>query len=57
MDLALYARINDYPADSLAAAMDVSVDDANRIYADIDAKRRVAEVLHLPALVQDPGSA
>jgi NAD+ synthase len=56
MDLALYARINDYPAESLAAAMDVSVEDANRIYADIDAKRRVAEVLHLPALLQGPAS-
>jgi NAD+ synthase len=57
MDLALYSRLNDYPAESLAAAIDVSVEDAGRIYADIDAKRRVAEVLHLPALLQSPASA
>lgn len=52
MDLALYSRLHDYPPESLAAAIGVSSDDATRIYLDIDAKRRVAEVLHLPALLQ-----
>lgn len=51
MDLALYARTNGYPPESLAAAIGVSVDDATRVYADIDSKRRIAEVLNLPALV------
>ncbi len=52
MDLALYSRLHDYPPESLAAAIGFSSEDATRIYADIDAKRRVAEVLHLPALLQ-----
>jgi len=51
MDLALYARTNGYPPESLAAAIGVSADDATRVYADIDSKRRIAEVLNLPALV------
>jgi len=51
MDLALYARTNGYPPESLAAAIGVSVDDATRVYADIDSKRRIAEVLNLPALI------
>jgi NAD+ synthase len=50
MDLALYARGNDRPPASLAAALGVSLDDAVRIYRDIDAKRRVAETLKLPPL-------
>ena len=56
MDLALYSRTNGYPPESLAAAIGISVDDAARIYADIDAKRRIADVLHLPALLASPGS-
>jgi NAD+ synthase len=56
MDLALYSWMNGYPPESLAATIGISVDDAARIYADIDAKRRIAEVLHLPALIVGPGS-
>jgi NAD+ synthase len=51
MDLALYARTHGYPPESLAAAIGVSTDDATRVYADIDSKRRIAEILNLPALV------
>lgn len=54
MDLALYARLNGYPPDALGAAIGVSPDDAANIYADIDSKRRIAETLHLPALVPRP---
>lgn len=50
MDLALYARTNGYPPESLATALEISLDDAERIYRDIDAKRRIAEILHLPPL-------
>ena len=53
MDLALYAQRNGFPPESLAAAIGVSVDDAGRIYADIESKRRIADVLHLPALLTD----
>jgi NAD+ synthase len=51
MDLALYARANGYPPESLAAAIGISETDASRIYADVDSKRRIAEILNLPALV------
>lgn len=51
MDVALYARTNDYPPEALAAAIGISDEDATRIYADIDAKQRVAEILHLPSLL------
>ena len=50
MDLALYSRLNGYPPEALASAIGISPEDAGRIYADIDSKRRTAEVLHLPAL-------
>jgi NAD+ synthase len=50
MDLALYARTNRYPPERLASAIGVSEADAVRIYRDIDLKRRVAEILHLPPL-------
>ena len=51
MDLALYAWTNDFPPEAFAAASGLSSDDARRVYADIDAKRRVAEILNLPPLV------
>jgi NAD+ synthase len=56
MDLALYARTNGYPPGSLATALDISLEDAERIYRDIDAKRRVAEILHLPPLTPTEGA-
>jgi NAD+ synthase len=51
MDLALYSWTNDFPSDAFAAASGVSTDDARRVYADIDAKRRIAEILNLPPLL------
>lgn len=53
MDLAVYARTNGYPPESLAAAIGVSEADAAHVYADIDSKRRIAETLNLPPLVPD----
>ena len=53
MDVALFARSNGYPPEALAAAIGISDEDATRIYADIDAKQRVAQILHLPALLAD----
>jgi len=50
MDLALYARTNGYPPESLAKALDVPVEDAFHVYRDIDAKRRIAMILNLPPL-------
>jgi NAD+ synthase len=57
MDLALYARTNGYPPASLAAAIGVSEDDAGTIYADIDSKRRIAEMLNLPPLILETPTA
>lgn len=46
MDLALYALNNGYSAETLAAALKVSVEQAQFIYQDIRAKRRATEYLH-----------
>ena len=48
MDLALWAHERGLPADELGAALGVSVERAQAIYADIKAKRRAAEYLHAP---------
>lgn len=53
MDLALYAWTYGYPPESLASAIRVTPTDAVRIYRDIDAKRRVADVLSSPPLTLD----
>jgi NAD+ synthase len=50
MDLALYARTNGYPAESVAKALDLTVEDVLHVYRDIDAKRRIADILSLPPL-------
>jgi NAD+ synthase len=50
MDVALYSRTHNYPPESLAAAIGVSLEDAERIYQDIDAKQRTAKILNLPPL-------
>jgi NAD+ synthase len=59
MDLCLYARANGYPPEAVADAVGLSASDVERVYKDIDAKRRVADYLHLgPQLVADaPGLA
>ncbi len=46
MDLCLYARNEGIPAAALAGPLGLSVEDVERIFKDIDAKRRVAEALH-----------
>ena len=51
MDLALWAREHGVPASELATALDLSEDQAARVYADIEAKRRAAVYLHARAEV------
>jgi NAD+ synthase len=54
MDLALWALNNDVAADKLAAALDLTVKQAEWIYDDIRAKRRATQYLHLgPQLLFD----
>ena len=52
MDLCLYARDHGVPAAEAGAAMGLTAEQVERVYRDIDAKRRAAHYLHLgPQLV------
>jgi NAD+ synthase len=54
MDLCLYARDHEMPAERVADAVGLSADDVRRVYADIDQKRRTTRYLHLaPQLIAD----
>jgi NAD+ synthase len=54
MDLCLYARNNDLPPEAVADAVGLSPDDVQRVYDDIEQKRRTTRYLHLaPQLIQD----
>jgi NAD+ synthase len=58
MDLALWSIDHGVDAPSLAVALGIDDERANRIYRDIAAKRRAARYLHAPAETIDPvGSA
>ena len=46
MDLALWALNQDLPVESLAEALDLSVEKAGHVYDDIRAKRRATRYLH-----------
>jgi NAD+ synthase len=47
MDLCLYARNNEISAGEVAAVLDLTPDQVERVFRDIDSKRRFAEYLHL----------
>jgi NAD+ synthase len=47
MDLCLYGKNNGVPLEEVAAAAGITVEQAGRVYADIDQKRRSTEYLHL----------
>jgi NAD+ synthase len=59
MDLCLYAKTNGFAPEAVAEAVALSPEDVERVFKDVDAKRRVADYLHLgPQLVVDePGLA
>jgi NAD+ synthase len=50
MDLCLYARDHDVPVDQVAAAIELSSGQVERVFRDIEAKRRAANYLHQSAL-------
>jgi len=50
MDLLLYAFNHDVPAAEAGAPLDLSEDQVNWVYKDIQAKRRATKALHLQAL-------
>ena len=52
MDLCLYGKNNAVPVEEVAAATGLTTEQVDRVYRDIDQKRRATEYLHLaPALV------
>ena len=56
MDVCLYAHDRGLPAAKVAAALGLSEDQVDRIFADIEAKRRATRYLHAPPiLVEDVG--
>ncbi len=58
MDLCLWAHVHGTPAAEVAAALGLTPAQVERVYKDIDAKRRVARYLHqTPLLVTGPRSA
>jgi NAD+ synthase len=51
MDLCLYAYNNRIPAETVAPAVGLTVDQVKRIFADIDIKRSTTRYLHLPPIL------
>ncbi len=54
MDLCLWAKNNDVPAADIAGALELSPAQVERVYKDIDQKRRTTRYLHLPAQLLSP---
>jgi NAD+ synthase len=58
MDLCLWARDHEVPAAEVGAALGLTAEQVERVYRDIEAKRRVSRYLHArPLLVGDGGGA
>jgi NAD+ synthase len=54
MDLCLYGKNHRLPAETIAPAVGLSADQVERVYGDIDAKRRATRYLHMkPLLVEE----
>ena len=54
LDVCVAARDRGLPPSAIAAEVGLSEEDVGRVYADIDAKRRVAYYLHQPPLLVAP---
>ena len=53
MDLCLYGRNRELPAEDVSALCGLTAEQVGRVYRDIDAKRRAARYLHqAPMLVE-----
>jgi NAD+ synthase len=53
MDLCLYAANHGVPAAEVAPVVGITVDQVERVFKDIDAKRRATKYLHMrPLLVE-----
>mgnify|MGYP000877047391 FL=1 len=53
MDIALQSQESGKSAADLAAIMGIEVQQAERIYADIDSKRSTTEYLHMAPVLMD----
>ena len=51
MDLCLYAHNNGLPAEAVAEATGLAIEDVERVFRDIEQKRRATRYLHLPPLL------
>jgi len=51
MDLCLYGKNHQVPADEVAGVVGLTSEQVERIYADFDIKRRTTRYLHLPPLL------
>jgi NAD+ synthase len=51
MDLCLYGKNNNIPLEAVAAAIDLTPEQVQRVYDDIDTKRSTTRYLHLPPLL------
>jgi len=54
MDLCLYGRNHDVPAGDVAAATGLTVEQVQRVFRDIDQKRRTTAYLHARPLLAEP---
>jgi NAD+ synthase len=54
LDLCLYAHNHSLPAEAVAPAVGLSVEDVSRVFRDIEQKRRTTRYLHLPPLLVEP---
>jgi NAD+ synthase len=56
MDLCLYARNHNVPAETTAGALGLRAEQVERVYKDIDQKRRTTKYLHARPLLVEPVS-
>jgi NAD+ synthase len=54
MDICLYARNHDIPAEAIAPVLGITAEQAARVLKDIDAKRKAARYLHQGPLFVEP---
>lgn len=56
MDVCLYGRNHNVPAGDVGAAIGLTADQVERVYRDIDQKRRTTQYLHMKPLLVEPVS-
>jgi NAD+ synthase len=54
LDLCLYAHNHGLSAEAVSAAVELSVEDVERVFKDIEQKRRATRYLHLPPVLLEP---